>query len=91
MGDEEKLSLSKDYKRAFNDADMIITQFPKLVKTLKVPEGEKSEYSKGFQDRLRQFEMEKDAMKGFSPDQLKAKYRKDINPSINKDSLDREN
>jgi len=76
--DKEEFEVSELYKRAFNDAELIITQFPHLISKMEAPEGESSEYTKGFQDRVKQYEIEKDAVKNFSYDQLRDKYSKDL-------------
>nr|WKN34352.1 hypothetical protein K4G66_18410 [Tunicatimonas sp. TK19036] len=79
MGEEkENLKVSEEYKKAYNQADMIYTYMPHILKGIKIPEGEKSEYAQGFKDRIRQYEMEKDAIKNFSYEQLREKYGKDL-------------
>ena len=74
----EELKVSEEYKKAYNQADMLCTHMPHLLKGISIPENEPSEYTKGFQDRLSQFEKEKDAVKDFSIEQLREKYGKDI-------------
>lgn len=75
---EEKLEFSKDYKRAINDAEIIINQFPHLIDQMEAPEGEPSEYTKGFQERVIKFKIERDSMMNMSRDELSAKYGKDL-------------
>ncbi|MEQ8470044.1 MAG: hypothetical protein RIC35_02610 [Marinoscillum sp.] len=81
MAEVENLELSDLYKRAYNDADLIITQFPEQIGKIEILDGEPSEYTKGFQDRLKQHELEKVAIKNFSTDQLKEEYKKDFDGS----------
>jgi|GEM_PF-2075534 len=73
----EELKVSEEYKKAYNHADMICTHMPHLLKGMTLPENEPSEYTRGFQDRVAQFEKEKDAIKFFSVDRLKDRYSKD--------------
>ncbi len=77
---DEKVSkeYKKAYKKAYNQADMICNYMPHLLKGMTTPENEPSVYTKGFQDRVRQYEIEQDAIKNFSYDQLKEKYGKDV-------------
>ena len=90
MKDEEKLELSKAYKKGFNHADLIITTMPKELEKISKPTGEEhTEYIQGFEDRVKQFELEKDSLKGFSVDQLKEKYKDDLDRYNDKGSLDR--
>ena len=72
--EDEKLKLSKLYKKGYNHADLIVTQMPERLKDMHVPEGEPSEYTQGFTDRVREFEIERDSIKGFSVNELKEKY-----------------
>ena len=76
--DKEQLKVSEDYKKAYNRADMICTYMPHVLKGIKIPEVEKDDYAKGFQDRIRQYEMEQDKIKNFSYDQLREKYNRDL-------------
>lgn len=76
--EEENLKVSEEYKKAYNQADMICTYMPHLLKGIKMPEKDQSEYTKGFQDRIKQYEIEQDAIKNFSYEQLREKYGKDI-------------
>ena len=70
----EDLKVSKDYKKAYNHADMICRFMPHLLKDMKIPEKEPGEYTRGFQDRVKQYEKERDAVKYFSPEKLREKY-----------------
>ena len=52
--------VSKQYMKAYNQADMICRYMPHLVDKIKSsPDNEPSEYTKGLEDRLKQFEIEK--------------------------------
>lgn len=75
---EETLKVSDEYLKAYNHADMLCTYMPHIVETMELPQHETSEYSKGFRDRVRQFEIERDAMRNFSVEQLREKYGKDL-------------
>lgn len=50
--DKEQLELSALYKRAYNDAELVINQFPNLIDKMERPKGEPSEYTRGFEDRI---------------------------------------
>lgn len=44
MGEEkEELKVSEEYKKAYNQADMICTYMPHILKGIKLPEGEKGD------------------------------------------------
>ncbi|MDN5215045.1 hypothetical protein QQ020_23390 [Fulvivirgaceae bacterium BMA12] len=88
----EDLKVSEDYKKAFNYADMICSYAPESLKEIKIPEKQSSEFLKGFQDRITQYEKEKkkEAIKYFSPEKLREKYglsdpEKDRTKSIEKE------
>ncbi len=70
----EDLKVSEDYKKAYNHADLICTHSPDYLKDIKVPENSSKEYVKGFQDRIRQFEKERQIIKSFSRENLREKY-----------------
>ena len=71
--EEEKIS--EEYKKAYNQADMICRYMPHMVDKIRTsPQGEPSEYTKGFNDRIAQFEKERIATKEFSLDKLKQEY-----------------
>ena len=68
----------ENYIKGYNHAEMICTRMPHLLKGIHVPDNEPGDYTKGFQDRVRQYEIEQDAIKNFSYEQLKEKYGKDL-------------
>ena len=70
----DDVKVSEDYKKAYNHADMICRFTPHLLKDMKIPEKEPGEYTKGFQDRISQYERERNAVKYFSPEKLREKY-----------------
>lgn len=70
----EDLKVSEEYKKAYNHADMICRFMPHLLKDMKIPEKEPGEYTKGFQDRIKQFEKERQIIKSFSRENLREKY-----------------
>ncbi|MDO5970307.1 hypothetical protein Q4Q35_10865 [Flavivirga aquimarina] len=74
----ENQKVSEDYKKAYNQADMICTYMPHLLKGMNLPKDEPSEYTKGFQDRVKQYEKEQEAIKNFSVERLADKYKDDI-------------
>ncbi len=74
----EDLKVSEQYKKAYNQADMICTYMPHLLESMTFPKDEPSEYTKGFQDRVKQYEIEQKAIKNFSVEKLKEKYGKEI-------------
>ncbi len=76
----ENLKISEDYKKAYNQADMICRHMPHLLKGITIPENEPTEYTKGFQDRIKQYEAERQkSTKNFSLDKLKDKYKGEVN------------
>ena len=78
---QEILELSKDYKKVFNHADMLITQMPHILDKMQLPEVTSeyaSDYDKGFRDRLDVEGRDKSLDKGFSVDQLRKKYARDM-------------
>lgn len=64
----EEQTPSKEYLKAYNQADMICTYMPHLLKGMTIPDQEPSEYTRGFQDRVDQYELEQRAMEKFSPE-----------------------
>ena len=77
---DEEVKLSNTYKRAYNHADMICRYMPERIDSLHKPKNEDPEYTKGFEDRLRQYKREIEATKQFSFATLEEKYT----PSTNK-------
>ena len=80
----EDMKVSKDYKKAFNHADMICTYMPKELERLAPFKDEAPAYRQGFEDRVKQHQIEQDAVKNFSVVELKEKYGKDLD-NYNKD------
>lgn len=78
MGEEKETKPSADYIKAYNQADMICTYMPHLLEGMQAQENEPSEYTRGFTDRVRQYEIEQDILKNFSLQDLKQKYGKDM-------------
>lgn len=74
----ENLKLSKDYKKAFNHADMICTYMPEELEKLAPYQAESKAYRQGFEDRVKRHRIEQDAIKNFSLAELKEKYGKDL-------------
>lgn len=74
----DDVKVSKEYKKAYNQADKICTYMPHLLKGMTVSEKEPSEYTKGFRDRVKQYEMEQEAIKNFTYDKLKEEYSKEL-------------
>lgn len=83
----EDLKASKAYKKAFNHADMICTYMPEELERL-APFGEvEPEYKQGFEDRVKQYQMERDVIKSFSVNDLREKYGRELG----KDSREKSN
>ena len=74
----EDLKISEEYIRAFNDADMICTYMPDELENMEIPEQESMAYTQGFKDRIRQYQIEKDAVKNLTIEELKEKYGKEL-------------
>ena len=90
---EEKLEVSKEYKKAFNQADKLVNYMPQVLEGLKLPE-DKSEYSQGFRDRIEMYHQERDSSKSRSYQKLNEIYGKDVSvdyktKSKNRDGKDR--
>ena len=63
----EDTKVSNEYLKAYNQADMICTYMPHLIPTIEIQVNEPGDdYTRGFDDRLRQFEKEQEAVKNFS-------------------------
>lgn len=75
MENQESTKVSKEYLKAYNQADMICTYMPHLLKGMTIPGGEPSEYTKGFQERINQYEQEKKMLKKLQPDLFKKETR----------------
>ncbi|MFY0689082.1 MAG: hypothetical protein JXQ90_18065 [Cyclobacteriaceae bacterium] len=73
-----KMKVSIEYKKAFNQADMICRFMPQELEKLGSLENVSPEYRRGFEDRIKQHQMEKDVTKDFSVEELKEKYGKDL-------------
>jgi len=87
----EELNISEDYKKAYNRADILCRYMPHLLKDIDMPEYDMSEYSKGFKDRVRQFEQDKDkdqikSRSKFSLEEMKQHYRDEIEKGKNNKS-----
>lgn len=76
----EEIRVSEDYKKAFNRADMICRYMPELLKEIDISADQANDYTKGFQDRVKQYEQEKDN-KEFSVEKMKDQYREEIETS----------
>jgi len=75
---KEQLEVSEEYKKAFNQAEMLTTFMPEVLEKAKIPvDGESPEWTKGFQARIAKFEKDKEAMKDFSIEREKQEYRKE--------------
>ncbi|MBI1183604.1 hypothetical protein GC194_05000 [bacterium] len=85
MNEENQKNPSKEYLKAYNHADMICNYMPHLLKGMHTPDNEPSDYTKGFMDRVRQYEMEKDASINTSWNELKNKYGDELD-KLGKDS-----
>ncbi|MEP4136385.1 MAG: hypothetical protein ABJL71_17270 [Cyclobacteriaceae bacterium] len=53
--EDENLRLSQTFKRAYNDADIILSTFPELANSFNKKEGDFTEYEIGFFSRLHVF------------------------------------
>ena len=76
----EDLKVSENYKEAYNYADYICTHAPQWLKDIRIPEKSSGEYTKGFQDRVRQHEKERN--KNFSYKALQEKYGKHLHSKV---------
>ncbi|MEM9297171.1 MAG: hypothetical protein AAGA64_02180 [Bacteroidota bacterium] len=86
MEEKEQLEVSKEYKEAYNKADMIVTYMPHILKGVKMPEKDKSEFDKGFSARLKEYEKEQELLRGYQVERMKQDYKKDMdNPSKDQD------
>ncbi len=74
----EDLKVSEKYKKAFNHADMICSYMPEELERLAPFENVAPEYKQGFEDRVKQYQIEQDAIKNFSLEELKEKYGEDL-------------
>lgn len=72
--DKEQLELSALYKRAYNDAELVISQFPHLIDKLERPKGEPNEYTKGFEDRINEHKKVLEAMKDNPYQRMNQRY-----------------
>lgn len=88
----EDIKVSKEYKKAYNQADLICTYMPHLLDKIETPKNEPSAYKQGFEDRIKQYEIERDAIRHFSVERLREKYgfskeanNKDRSKDIGKD------
>lgn len=75
--DKERLELPEKYKKGYNDAELVINQFPHLLEGMVASEAEHSDYTKGFEDRVEQYELEKAAIKNQSYQKIQ-KYGKGL-------------
>ncbi|WP_421896441.1 hypothetical protein [Marinoscillum sp.] len=91
--DQEQLELPKEYKKGYNHADLVINQFPKLLENMKTPDGEHSDYTRGFEDRVEVYKRDMGLNRDFEEKEIKEKYLKEHsekdNESIDKDARDR--
>ena len=69
------MKISEQYKKAYNHADMICNYMPDMLEGMTISEGEPSEYTKGFGDRVQEYRKTKEAIKEHSLHQLKKEYR----------------
>ncbi|MFY0601670.1 MAG: hypothetical protein JXR03_18495 [Cyclobacteriaceae bacterium] len=74
----EKLKHSKDYQKAFNHAEMIISYMPRELEKLGPIEGVSPEYKRGFEDRLAMHEKEREQGKNFNLEDYKRQYQMDF-------------
>ncbi|WP_422355372.1 hypothetical protein [Roseivirga pacifica] len=72
--DKEQLELSALYKRAYNDAELVINQFPDLINQLERPKGEQSDYTKGFEDRINEHRKVQELMKDNPYQRMNQRY-----------------
>ena len=72
---EEKLEVPEEYKKAFNQADKLVSHMPQVLDGLKLPE-DKSEYSQGFRDRIELYNQERETTKNRSYQKLNKIYGK---------------
>ncbi len=63
---QELLKVSEDYKKGFNQADMMCTYMPNVVKSIEIPNESENEYTNGFRDGILQCKAKQRAMKKFS-------------------------
>ncbi len=83
--EEEQLEVSEQYKKAYNHADMICRFMPHILDGMQTPESEPSEYTRGFEDRVKLFEKEQEAIKSYSP-----KSKDDLSKSKDEHGRDHE-
>lgn len=72
----EDNKLSKDYKAAFNHADLICKYMPQELKNLSGYTSQSQDYIKGFEARVAMYTREKEIVKDFSVQDLKQSYAK---------------
>lgn len=85
--EDEQLEVSKEYKKAYNQADMILTYMPHILKGVQMPEKDITDYDKGFSARIREYEKEQEAIRNFSVEKMKREIRQEReqqNKDINK-------
>ena len=73
----EQLNIPKEYKDAYNEADLIARYSPEILNHITIPEKELDNYGQGFKDRLLQYQKEKEQTKSFDLKQLQNRYEKD--------------
>ena len=66
--DDEILEVSEQYKKGFNKADWVLTYMPHVLKGVKMPEKDETEYDKGFTARLLKYEKDQQMLKEYAPE-----------------------
>ena len=87
--DKEQLEVSEDYKKGFNKADMIVTYMPHILKGVKMPEKDETEWDKGFTARVKKYEKDQEMLKQHAPEKPKALKEKDMKAPSKSRDLDR--
>ena len=67
----------ENYAKGYNHADIICSKLPHLLDGIHTPENEPSDYTLGFQDRVKEYEREKAQIRNFSYQDIKATYNPD--------------
>lgn len=79
MKKEDPNKVSELYKKAYNHADMICNYMPHLLDGMHTPKEGSSEYTRGWNDRVREYEKERNLLRD-----IPIPPKKDIPKSPNK-------
>lgn len=55
------------YAKGYNHAEFLCNNMPEILKGITTPDNEPSDYTLGFQDRVKEYEREQSMIKNFSP------------------------